>query len=110
MEREREVIQSLSPAQQHRMTELVFQGWKFQITPGIYNRIGLKWRAFKENYHSVYGEDLAQILDEERATDEGLAWRSDEPTTMSRETHLRLQEEAAKGRARTLTSQMLRKG
>lgn len=60
MEREREVIQSLNPADVHRMAELVLMGWRFSLKPKVMAGGGYGWVALSPD--KVTADRYAQSL------------------------------------------------
>jgi len=62
MEREREVIQSLSPFWQHRMAELVFAGWVFKLESLQSYTYGQHWSARNDNFTSRWDGSLQGLL------------------------------------------------
>lgn len=62
MEREREVIQSLNPADVHRMAELVLAGWSFSLNTITVSGTGYGWRAEHRGHPTRYAQTLQSLI------------------------------------------------
>lgn len=65
MEREREVIQALNPADVHRMAELVLDGWSFSLRYKTMASGGYGWVAEhrdRKRYPTRYAQTLLTLI------------------------------------------------
>lgn len=62
MEREREVIQALNPADVHLMAELALGGWSFSMSTIVVSGTGYGWKAEHRDHSTRYAQTLLLLI------------------------------------------------